>query len=322
MRQIAFGLLCMGLVACGTAPSPGSPTNNAANDALQEILDTAARIPGGDGWFEILRLPNRVYALWEPGHVEAVNAYFVLGSERDLLYDTGMGIASAAAALAAIRRAESLPEKPLMVVNSHNHLDHNGGNRDFAEIFTADDDWARRRLSLGVPAGDFTAYWDQLREHPGVQPPAGFDPATHAIAPYPLEQVRYLAEGDRVDLGDRQFTVIRTFSHSPDGIALYDATNQVFFGGDTFYGPDYLVTDMALLAADLERTRSLPVRWHYASHGAQLTTAMQHGNHLVAVRRMLAGEGTDTTQVFAGVELPVRELDGVTVTLAADLLLY
>jgi glyoxylase-like metal-dependent hydrolase (beta-lactamase superfamily II) len=328
MRSVAALLLGLVLFACGYGGTGAGTTHaaDASNDpsegSLQELLASAVRVPSRESWFEIIRLPNRVYALWEPGHVEQVNSFLILGSERDVLYDTGMGIASMQLALADIRAAERLPVKPVLVVNSHSHLDHNGGNREFDQVHCADDDWARHRLEAGVPAGSFTAYWDQLTAHPGVAPPSGFDPATHNIPPYPLGQVQYLVDNQGIDLGDRTLYVVRTFSHSPDGIALHDPVSGLFFGGDAFYGPQYLVTDMSFLAKDLERSRHLFVRWHYASHGAQLITAMQHTSHLAAVNRMIAGEGELTQTTMAGIDLPSRALDGVTVTVARELLLY
>lgn len=322
IRYLLPAALFIVLWGCEARRSDTTKPMDVETRSLQTILAESARIPSTESWFEIIRLHNRVYALWEPGHVERVNAFLVLGRDRDLLYDTGMGIASVRIALADIRAFDRLSEKPLIVINSHNHLDHNGGNREFNRVHTADDDWARHRLQRGVPAGAFVAYWNQLTDYPGVKTPPGFDPATHTIHPYPLEQVGYLAEGDAVDLGDRTFRVIRTFSHSPDGIALYEPAAQLFFGGDTFYGAEYLVTDITLLAADLRRVEDLPVRWHYASHGPQLITAMQHGNHLARVERIIGGEGDTTSTTFAGVPLPVQSLDGVSVIVAKELLLY
>jgi len=52
----------------------------------------------------------------------------------------------------------------------------------------------------------------------------------------------------------KEFQEIHTISHSPDGLALYDNENELLFGGDTFFGPDYLVTQLSPLAEDLERT--------------------------------------------------------------------
>lgn len=293
--------------------------------SIEEIVRSAKRIPNSTGWFEVLRLPNRVYAFWEPGHAEKVNSYLVVGSERDLLYDTGMGIANIRQAIQDMRALEKLPQHDIMVVNSHNHLDHNGGNQAFDAIWTVNEPWALRRLAAGVPAGEasgFVPYWSDLTAHEGVQPPPSFSPETHAIPPYALSQVNFLEDEEAIDLGDRSFTVIRTFSHSPDGVALYGAESAMFFGGDTFYGANYLVTDLSLLATDLQRIQPLNIDWHYASHGAQLVTAMQQGRHLAAVNRLIAGEGEAKTTTFAGLSLPLQEVDGVTVTIAKELLLY
>jgi glyoxylase-like metal-dependent hydrolase (beta-lactamase superfamily II) len=321
IRALLLLLFSAGVLA-QTKPQPPA---EAGAEQIEQILSSARRIPTSSRWFEVLHLPVGVYAFWEPGHVEKVNSFLVIGRDRDMLYDTGMGIGSIRRAIEEVREAEGLPVKPLLVVNSHNHLDHNGGNREFAEVWTVDHPWVRQRLSTGVAAGEaggFVGYWDQLTPHPGIEVPEHFSPLTHAIPPYPLSQVRYVAEGDVIDLGDQRFEVIRTFSHSPDGLALFDVRSGRFFGGDTFYGADYLVTDTALLAKDLARIRDLPIRWHFASHGGQLVAAMQQGKHLAVVQRMLAGEGETHTTQFAGFELPVRALEGVTVTVAKELLLY
>ncbi|MFK7914377.1 MAG: hypothetical protein AB8B93_10720, partial [Pseudomonadales bacterium] len=134
--------------------------------------------------------------------------------------------------------------------------------------------------------------------------------------------IRFLEEGQIIDLGNRRLKVMRMFSHSPDGLSLFSEAEGLFFGGDTFYGADFLVTDIRLLATDLERIQELDIRWHYSSHGPQLVTAMEQGVQLIAVKRMIAGEGKAGSTTFAGIELPVQALDGVTVIVAKELLLY
>ena len=294
-----------------------------AERSLAEILEQARRIPNGTSWFEILRLPNEVYAFWEPGHVEEVNAFLILGSERDVLYDTGMGIASIGEALRDLRGAEDLPDHELMVVNSHNHLDHNGGNTDFDEAWIIEDEWAIRKLTEGIEAGGrFVEYWSALNPHPGVEAPGGFDPQTFSIKPFPRTGIRFLADGDTVDLGNRRFRVIHTTSHSPDGLALYDEQNGILFGGDTFIGDEFLIRDLTLLERDLEIISKLDVEWHYCSHGAQLIEVMRSGFHLSIIRRMIDGERTEGETSFAGDTFPLYELEGVEVILATEFLTY
>ena len=288
---------------------------------LTELLKTARRIPNTSKWFEIISLPNDVYALWEPGHAEKVNSYLIIGAKKDVLYDTGMGIASIGQAISELRAALGREHHPLMVINSHNHLDHNGGNSDFEEAWIIQDEWAIQKLTGGLSEG-FTQYWSELTPHEDIEVPKDFDPKTFSIPPFPLKQIRYLADGDVVDLGNRQFRVIHNTSHSPDGLALHDETNQLFFGGDTFGGGFYLTRDISLLAQDLERISSLKVRWHYASHGSQLIEAMQEGQRLTIVRRILGGEREEGTLPFAGKEFPLYTLDDVQVVLATDFLTY
>lgn len=322
----AFALLFLvfASAACTKQDQSTVTAAPAIQPAIADIVRSAKRVPNTTGWFEVLRLPNQVYAFWEPGHTEKVNSFLILGSERDVLYDTGMGIANIRQAIQEVRSIEKLPQHEIMVVNSHNHLDHNGGNKEFNAIWTADDPWALKRLATGVPAGEaggFVTYWAELTPHEGVRAPADFSPETHAIQPY-LAQVNFLVDEQEIDLGNRSLTVIRTFSHSPDGIALFDSEEAMFFGGDAFYGANYLVTDLNLLAKDLERISPLQIDWHYASHGSQLITAMQQGQHLAAINRLIAGEGESKTTTFAGLTLPLQEVDGVTVTIAEALLLY
>lgn len=323
-QTFALLFLVFASAACTKQDQSAVTTAPMAEPSIAEIVRTAKRVPNTTGWFEVLRLPNQVYAFWEPGHTEKVNSFLIIGSERDVLYDTGMGIANIRQAIQEVRSLEKLPQHEIMVVNSHNHLDHNGGNKEFDAIWTVNDPWALQRLAKGVPAGEaggFVTYWAELTPHEGVTAPTDFSPETHAIEPY-LAQVNFLEDEQVIDLGNRRFTVIRTFSHSPDGIALYDKEEEMFFGGDAFYGSNYLITDLNLLAKDLERINPLQIQWHYASHGSQLITAMQQGQHLAAVNRLIAGEGQSKTTTFAGLTLPLQEVDGVTVTIATALLLY
>ncbi|MEM7078208.1 MAG: MBL fold metallo-hydrolase [Pseudomonadota bacterium] len=328
-RRILYICGSVLLFAIGCAQPTETPQS--ADTAQKRLLDQAqlmtmlsqarrVRVPD-NRWFEIIELPNRVFAFWEPGHFEKVNSFLIVGRDKDVLYDTGMGIGSIGTAVAGLRRQEGAGDKPLMVINSHNHLDHNGGNHEFEAAWIIRDEWAIERLTSGLAEG-FTEYWAGLTPHEGVEVPADFDAQSFAIPPFPEENIRFLSDGDVVDLGDRQFEVIHTTSHSPDGLVLYNAEQKLLFGGDTFYGDNFLVRDLNLLAADLERVSALEIQWHYASHGSQLIEAMRDGERLAAVRRMLRGERTETTTRFAGMEFPLYEQDGVTVTLAADFLTY
>ena len=66
-------------------------------DAWYEALPrpqyaTLEAVEQPDPWFSVYRLPHDVYAIYEPGHFQEVISYLVLGGEKALLIDTGMGM--------------------------------------------------------------------------------------------------------------------------------------------------------------------------------------------------------------------------------------
>src|SRR5258708_478235 len=78
-------------------------------------------------WFEMRRIDDAITLLWEPHVIPLMrcNIWHVRGRERDLLIDTGMGIASLRDA------ARHLLEKPVIAVATHTHADHVGGHFEF-----------------------------------------------------------------------------------------------------------------------------------------------------------------------------------------------
>ena len=327
---IALALSVATVWGCTSDAGFGEPSTDVAASSvlarqLAQQLANAERYRDEDGWFEVVELPNDVYAFWEPGHMEKVNSFLIVGETKDVLYDTGMGIGNIGAAVARLRERKQRAAQPLMVINSHNHLDHNGGNADFEEAWIIEDTWAVDKLTTGIPAGAWKDYWAELT--PGqngdrIEPPDGFDPATFSIPPFPRSGIRFLADGDVVDLGDRRFRVMHTVSHSPDGLSLYDPDNRIFFGGDTFIGNLFLIRDLNLLEQDLVRAAQLDVEWHYGSHGPQLVEVNRSGHHLQIVRRMIDGEGERGETMFAGNEFPLYTLEDVSVIYAGDFLTY
>src|SRR5262245_30288281 len=76
-------------------------------------------------WFVTRPLGDDVHVIAEPPHV---NSYLIIGTRRAALFDTRMAIANIRAA------AEQLTDRDLLVVNSHSHWDHRGGNAPFRQI--------------------------------------------------------------------------------------------------------------------------------------------------------------------------------------------
>ena len=95
------------------------------------------RVSSPDRWFEVYEVRPQVFAIYEPHQAEEVISYLILGDKQALLFDTGLGIGD-------IRRVVlSLTSLPIVVVNSHTHNDHVGGNWQFEHVAGMDTAFTR-----------------------------------------------------------------------------------------------------------------------------------------------------------------------------------
>jgi len=209
------------------------------------------RVPVRSDWFEVYRVRPGVFALYEPQQAEEVISYLVVGSRQALLFDTGMGISSIRAVV------RQLTKLPVVVLNSHTHYDHVGGNREFSDILGMDTAFTRERAAKG--------YFNEVMRTE-VSPenlcgplPKGFDPGAYHVPPFRI--ARTVRDGSVIDLGGRKLEVVAVPGHTPDSIALLDRANRLLFTGDTFYvGPIWLFepeTDLAAYARSTARLASL-----------------------------------------------------------------
>ena len=182
------------------------------------------RIDQDQDWFEVYRVADDVYAIYEPGQFEEVMSFLIVGEERALLFDTGLGIGD-------MRRVvEQLTELDIIVLNSHTHYDHIGSNHQFDTIYGRDTDYTRGR-SAGSDAEAVAGFlregwvWKTL--------PDEFDAAEYRSRPFTID--RLVDEGDVIDIGGRRLEIMNTPGHAPDSICLLDRDNRLLFTGDTFY---------------------------------------------------------------------------------------
>ncbi len=223
-------------------------------------------------------------AIYEPFQWQEVISYLILGSERALLFDTGMGIS----AISEVVR--ELTALPVTVLNSHTHFDHIGGNAAFAQILAMDTDFTRRSAQ-GVAHEDVR---EEVSPEALCRPlPEGIDAATFRTAPF--EVTRFIQDGHRIDLGDRTLEVLSIPGHTPDAVALLDEEAGFLWTDDSFYeGPIWLFveeTDLAAYGRSVERLAALV---------PQLTTLFPAHNTPVAKPERLVALREAFAQVQAG----------------------
>lgn len=207
-------------------------------------------------WFHVAELEPGVHLVAEPGHV---SSWLVHGSERSMLLDTGLGLVSVRDAIEPAVRGD------VVVVNSHSHFDHVGGNAEFDErlIHEAGAALVREPVpsellrAYGRECAGLRAQFDALlaldRGHEGwflvgpdetvrPWPPEGVDLDAWAIEPPPPTGV--LHDGDVVELGNRPLRVVHTPGHAPDHVCLVDERSGILFAQDqAYYGPHLLYFD-------------------------------------------------------------------------------
>lgn len=225
------------LLGCGEAPQEQAPVANneqvqnrgADKDNWWDALPRAAwsefeKIAQDQDWFEVYRVTDGIFAIYEPGQFEEVISFLITGNEQALLFDTGLGIGDMRQVV------ESLTDLDVIVVNSHSHYDHIGGNHQFDTIYSSGTDYSRQRAKGSSPAdvaGFFTEgwVWKPL--------PVGLDKASFRSEPYTITKT--IDDGEVIDLGGRQLEVVMVPGHAPDALTLLDRANRMIFTGDTFY---------------------------------------------------------------------------------------
>jgi glyoxylase-like metal-dependent hydrolase (beta-lactamase superfamily II) len=210
------------------------------------------RVPVSDSWFEVFEVAPAVFALYEPHQAEETIGYLIVGDKRAVLFDTGMGISDIRQVTAALTKL------PIVVLNSHTHNDHVGGNWQFATIYAMDTDFTRANARGSREDAQSEVAPDQICG----ELPKGFDRKTYATRPWKI--TAYVHDGDRIDLGGRSLEIIATPGHTPDAISLLDGDHGLLFTGDTYYpGAIWLYrpeTDLKAYSASIRRLAALAPR--------------------------------------------------------------
>lgn len=196
-------------------------------------------LPVAEDWFEVQQVDDAITLITEP-HVDpllSANSWHVRGRDRDLLVDTGLGVASLRGAL-----PELFVREPIVVV-THGHLDHQGSAHEF------DDVWAHRLEDVQGQPGSLYSIplldeiliagsadiesWDLPELLISAVPARAYAPDDYRL--HQPDITRLLDDGDRIDLGDRSFQVMHLPGHTPGSIGLYDRQHGVLFSGDVVY---------------------------------------------------------------------------------------
>lgn len=205
-----------------------------------------------------------VTCIEEPLHEERVKSYLIVGDERAVLLDTGMGVGDLRALVTA------LTDRPIVVVQSHAHFDHIGGAHQFAgagEILIHPDQ--ADALRRGVDPARVRRWF--APEHLSGPLPAGRTVESLRIPG--TEPTGLLTGGQTIELGGRTLEAIDAPGHCRGLLALLDRNAGALWSTDAVYaGPLYAQMDDSDLEAYVETLDALAalapaLRVVYPAHG-------------------------------------------------------
>lgn len=145
-----------------------------------------------------------------------------------------------------------------LIINTHTHCDHIGGNKILQERSGCDIALHRVGKHFIDTGNSWATWWRYYNQE------ADFFHCT-----------RGLEDGETVAVGPHAFEVIYTPGHAADGIVLYNRENRVLLSSDTLWENDMAVMTVRIegstalfhMQESLERLEMLDVNRVYPGHG-------------------------------------------------------
>lgn len=208
-------------------------------------------------WFTIERVDESTYIISEYQHWEETHCYLLIGDDRGLLIDTGLGICN------IYEQVQKITDKPITAVATHIHWDHIGGHKYFSDFYAheAELDWLTGHFPLPIQAvRNMVADRCDLTEDSHIDDYTIFQGKPSSL----------LNDGDCINLGDRTVQVLHTPGHSPGHLCFWEEDRGYLFSGDLIYRgtlyANYPSTDPQSYLASLEKVAILPVKRLFPGH--------------------------------------------------------
>lgn len=217
--------------------------------------------------------------IWLMNDNNESTGFVVVGSEKAAVIDTMNGYEDVQNVV------RTITDLPLVVINTHGHLDHIYGNAYFGEAYIHPDD-------LNLAWESYSYYNYKILQ-----------------SQYALQPVNFLTaeDGDIFDLGGISLEVIHVPGHTRGGICLLDREDRVLFTGDTINKHCWMQLDsstsMEEFYESLENIQRFRSEYDYVLHGhtQNFDDATLYENLMAAVREVMEGvNDKDTPYEYYG----------------------
>lgn len=175
----------------------------------------------------VTKISKDTYRFTETGMGTDVYTYLLIGTEKALLIDTAYGFTDVPSAI------RNITDLPLIVVNTHGHMDHMHGNHLYEQVYLAQADqevFSRHNdpRYLMELMGE-VARENHLPANALELPHLRIKDVVRCTPSVPLP----LPEEMLFELGNRRVTILNTPGHTVGSITLLDEKNRWAFSGDT-----------------------------------------------------------------------------------------
>lgn len=237
-----------------------------------------------DEWYQVHALSDAVTLISEP-HIKEFfrcNIWHISGRDRDLLFDSGMGVVSLREYVPVVT------QKTCVAVTSHTHFDHIGCHHEFPQRLVHP---AEAGLLANPTRANTLAETYARDDIFTALPPQPYASVSYAVKKAPATGL--IEDGDVIELGDRHFEVIHTPGHSPGGVALWEEKTGILFSGDVVYdGPlieDVYHSNLAHYIDSMKRLYEFPVNVVHGGHFA----SYDRDRHRNIIRNWLASHDSN-----------------------------
>ena len=224
--------------ACDNGADTSSEQAHWYDDIPRASWQKFTMIDTGQDWFEVYKLTDNTYAIYEPNQWQEAISYLLIGTEKAMLIDSLQGIGDLKTVI------DQLTDLPIIVINTHSHYDHVSGNYQFDTIYGLDEPYTAAN-ALGHGHAD---YINNMTKDTFLKtPPDIFSFEFYQSKAYQID--KFVKDGDIINLGEREIKLVRTPGHSPDSLILVDKANRMMMTGDSFYpAPIYLYSETSSFA--------------------------------------------------------------------------